>query len=55
MTENELREAAKNCICDQCRRRAKCKDFTGAGSGKTYHHIYCQRFQEDPEVVYAQT
>lgn len=38
--------ANKKYICDRCKRGAKCKDFTGAGSGKKYHHIYCRDFEE---------
>ena len=39
--------ANKKYICDSCRYGDinKCKDFTGTGSGKKYHHIYCEKWR----------
>lgn len=41
------RLANKDYLCDRCVHSPMCKDYTGVASGKKYHHIYCQRFEED--------
>lgn len=39
--------ANKKYICDSCLYGDinRCKDFTGTGSGKKYHHIYCEKWR----------